>query len=117
MSYPITLLIVLLKSLDSPDFMFDPFCFHLFFFLSPPQVYKEGILQLSVDFILLLEESRCIALDSLIIMALLMHGGDLCIYVIYVFASLYIMEFLEKAFDHVVMVLSTFGDFGCKLVF
>ena len=84
---PIYVLIIyltyyLLKLLDSPDFMSDPFCFHLFSFPSPPQVCKEGILQLSADFFQLLEKSRCIALDSLIFMALLMLSGDLCIYVI-----------------------------------
>ena len=53
----------------------------------------------------MLEESRCIALDSLIFMALLMLSGDLCIYVTYVFASLCTLKFLEKTIDPVVMVL------------
>ena len=85
---PIYVLIIyltyyLLKLLDSPDFMSDPFFPPLFFpFPPPPQVCKEGILQLSADFFQLLEKSRCIALDSLIFMALLMLSGDLCIYVI-----------------------------------
>ena len=55
---------------------------HLFFPSLPRQVCKEGILQLSADFFQLLEESRCIAWDSLIFMALVMLSGDLCIYVI-----------------------------------
>ena len=83
---PIYVLIIyltyyLLKLLDLPDFMSDPFCFHFFSFLFP-HVCKEGILQLSADFFQLLEKSRCIALDSLIFMALLMLSGELCIYVI-----------------------------------
>ena len=40
-------------------------------------------------------------------MALLMLSGDLCIYVIYVFASLCFKEFLEKTYDPVVMDLCT----------
>ena len=84
---PIYVLIIyltyyLLKLLDSPDFMSDPFVSTSFLSFPPPQVCKEVILQLSADFFQLLEKSKRIALDSLIFMALLMLSGDLCICVI-----------------------------------
>ena len=51
-SYPITLLIILLKSLDSPDFMSGPFCFASFLSSALP-VLMVGLVKLDLDSFLL----------------------------------------------------------------
>ena len=51
-SYPVTLLIILLKSLDSPDLRLTPFCFASFL-SSPPKVLRVGIVKLDLDSFLL----------------------------------------------------------------
>ena len=53
-SYPVSLLIILLKSLDSPDVCLTPFCFASFLsFPSPPQILRVGIVKLDLDSFLL----------------------------------------------------------------
>ena len=47
-SYHIALMIMLLELSDSPDFMSDPLCFHLFSSFSP-QVLRVGLVLVELD--------------------------------------------------------------------
>ena len=106
-SYPVTLLIVLLKSLDSPEFMSDPFCFHLFLSFPPRSTRKEYYSLVSFSFKSLKRVDVLLWTLLSTAVAFLMLYWDLFIYATYL-CLCFLMYFgvFEKDNDPNVMVLS-----------